>query len=142
MVFWQKFDAWIELFPTTGKVLALTSVLLLSLGAPAAQAADSKGPFYMEMDPVTVQFEHATCKRTIMALNLLIEYTKADKQAQIYALKPKLKSLLFAAFDDHLAEAKVAKRSRVQKIAKRVIQKALGKKLVSDVLISQMMLQK
>lgn len=125
-----------------GALLAALALVFMISTAGSSRAADEKGPFYLALDTLTVQFEHAQCKRTILAVNLEIEYTQADKQSQIHAYRPKIMSLLFAALDDHLAEAKKAKRAQVQKIAKRVVQKALGKKLVTDVLVAQMMLQK
>lgn len=107
-----------------------------------AGAAGDGAKFYFPLDDLTVQYEHKTCKRLTLALALQIEYTQGDKASHINSYVPKLKSVVFAALDDHLAKEKKAKRGRIQRVAKKAVQSVLGKKLVSDVLITRLMQMK
>lgn len=110
----------------------------LAFAAPTSSHAADDGPMvYFDMGSVHVQYSHAACGYQTLGINYQLELAEASIESTVEAYDPKIRSEIFYALDDHLAEGGSTGLNALKKVMIKAIQDVIGEDAVTDVLIVQ-----
>lgn len=123
-----------------GLLMACWIVALTSTHG-AAEEGEEVLPTYYPLQGLAIQYESKNCGYKTVVIETQLELSGADQIERVTAYTPRIMSDLYKAMTRYLLKNKRFNDSPVKQIYKTTINRVLGKDVVKDVLIMNVMHQ-